>query len=103
MTKRLIRAKRKIEQANIPYRVPPAHQLPERLRAVLAVNYSLLTEGYGATSGNELIRRDLCTEAIRLGRLLAQLTPHEPEVLALLRRATVPDPPVVRDDTSRPA
>jgi RNA polymerase sigma-70 factor, ECF subfamily len=71
MAKRLTRAKRKIEQANIPYRVPPAHQLAERLRAVLAVIYALFNEGYGASSGDELIRRDLCTEAIRLGRLLA--------------------------------
>jgi RNA polymerase sigma-70 factor (ECF subfamily) len=84
MAKRLTRAKRKIEQANIPYRVPPAHQLPERLRAVLAVLYALFNEGYGASSGDELIRRDLCVEAIRLARLLAELMPDEPEVLGLL-------------------
>ncbi len=84
MAKRLTRAKRKIEQANIPYRVPPAHQLAERLRAVLAVIYALFNEGYGASSGDELIRRDLCTEAIRLGRLLAELMPDEPEVLGLM-------------------
>ena len=79
MAKRLTRAKRKIEQANIPYRVPAAHQLAERLRAVLAVIYALFNEGYGASSGDELIRRDLCTEAIRLGRLLTELMPDEPE------------------------
>jgi RNA polymerase sigma-70 factor (ECF subfamily) len=84
MAKRLTRAKRKIEQANIPYRVPPAHQLAERLRAVLAVVYALFNEGYGASSGDELIRRDLCSEAVRLGRLLAELMPDEPEALGLL-------------------
>ena len=84
MAKRLTRAKRKIEHASIPYRVPPAHQLAERLRAVLAVIYALFNEGYGASSGAELIRRDLCTEAIRLGRVLAELMPDEPEVLGLV-------------------
>lgn len=84
MAKRLTRAKRKIEQANIPYRVPPAHQLTERLRAVQVVIYALFNEGYGASSGDELIRRDLCTEAIRLGRLLVELMPDEPEALGLL-------------------
>ena len=84
MAKRLTRAKHKIQDARIPYRVPPAHQLPERLRAVLAVIYALFNEGYGASSGDELIRRDLCAEAIRLGRLLAELMPDEPEALGLL-------------------
>jgi RNA polymerase sigma-70 factor, ECF subfamily len=84
MAKRLTRAKRKIHEARIPYRVPPAHQLANRLRAVLAVIYALFNEGYGASSGDELIRRDLCAEAIRLGRLLVELMPDEPEALGLL-------------------
>jgi RNA polymerase sigma-70 factor (ECF subfamily) len=84
MAKRLVRAKRKIEEAGIPYRVPPAHLLPERLRAVLAVLYGLFNEGYSASAGADLVRRDLCAEAIRLGRLLAELMPDEPEALGLL-------------------
>jgi RNA polymerase sigma-70 factor, ECF subfamily len=84
MTKRLTRAKHKIAEAGIPYRVPSAHRLPERLRAVLVVIYALFNEGYGASAGAELIRRDLCAEAIRLGRLLAELMPDEPEALGLL-------------------
>jgi RNA polymerase sigma-70 factor, ECF subfamily len=84
MAKRLTRAKKKIVEARIPYRVPAAHHLGERLRAVLAVIYALFNEGYGASAGDELIRRDLCTEAIRLGLLLAKLMPDEPEALGLL-------------------
>jgi RNA polymerase sigma-70 factor (ECF subfamily) len=84
MAKRLTRAKRKISEAGIPYRVPAAHRLQERLRAVLAVIYALFNEGYGASAGDELIRRELCAEAIRLGRLLAELMPDEPEALGLL-------------------
>jgi RNA polymerase sigma-70 factor (ECF subfamily) len=84
MAKRLTRAKRKIADARIPYRVPTAHRLRERLRAVLAVIYALFNEGYGASSGAELIRSELCVEAIRLGRLLATLMPDEPEALGLL-------------------
>jgi RNA polymerase sigma-70 factor, ECF subfamily len=84
MAKRLTRAKKKIVEARIPYRVPAAHRLGERLRAVLAVIYALFNEGYGASAGDELIRKDLCTEAIRLGRLLAELMPDEPEALGLL-------------------
>jgi RNA polymerase sigma-70 factor (ECF subfamily) len=84
MAKRLTRAKKKIAEARIPYRVPAAHRLQERLRSVLAVIYALFNEGYGASAGDELIRRDLCTEAIRLGMLLAELMPDEPEALALL-------------------
>jgi RNA polymerase sigma-70 factor, ECF subfamily len=84
MAKRLTRAKRKIAEARIPYRVPAAHRLGERLRAVLSVIYALFNEGYGASAGDELIRRELCAEAIRLGRLLAELMPDEPEVLGLL-------------------
>ena len=68
MAKRLTRAKRKITEARIPYRVPAAHRLGERLRAVLVVIYALFNEGYGASAGDELIRKDLCSEAIRLGR-----------------------------------
>jgi RNA polymerase sigma-70 factor (ECF subfamily) len=84
MAKRLTRAKRKITEARIPYRVPAAYRLQERLRAVLAVIYALFNEGYGASAGDELIRKDLCAEALRLGRLLAELMPDEPEALGLL-------------------
>jgi RNA polymerase sigma-70 factor (ECF subfamily) len=84
MAKRLVRAKRKIQDAAIPYRVPPAHQLFERLTGVLAVIYGLFNEGYGASAGAELIRTGLCDEAIRLGRLLLRLMPDEPEVCGLL-------------------
>jgi RNA polymerase sigma-70 factor (ECF subfamily) len=84
MAKRLSRAKKKIVEARIPYCVPAAHRLAERLRAVLAVIYALFNEGYGASAGDELIRRDLCAEAIRLGRLMAELMPDEPEALGLL-------------------
>src|ERR1700722_10505250 len=71
MAQRLVRAKRKIKNAGIPYRVPPAHQLPERTGSVLAVIYLLYNEGYGATSGDDLVRVDLSSEAIRLGRTVA--------------------------------
>jgi RNA polymerase sigma-70 factor, ECF subfamily len=84
MAKRIVRVKHKIEDARIPYRVPPDHQLPERLRAVLVVLYALFNEGYSATAGAELIRRNLCAEAIRLARLLVELMPDEPEALGLL-------------------
>jgi RNA polymerase sigma-70 factor (ECF subfamily) len=84
MAKRLTRAKKKIVAARIPYRVPAAHRLQERLRGVLAVIYALFNEGYGASAGDELIRKELCAEAIRLGRLLAELMPDEPEALGLL-------------------
>jgi len=84
MAQRLVRAKAKIHDAGIPYRVPELHQLPERLRGVLAVVYLIFNEGYAASSGDRLIRADLCEEAIRLGRLMVQLVPHESEVLGLL-------------------
>jgi RNA polymerase sigma-70 factor (ECF subfamily) len=84
MAKRLVRAKQKIRRAGIPYRVPPAHLLPERTGGILAVLYLLFNEGYAATSGADLIRQGLCAEAIRLARLLAGLLPADPEVRGLL-------------------
>jgi len=84
MAKRLTRAKHKISAARIPYRVPPAHLLPERTSGVLAVLYLMFNEGYGASSGDDLIRVGLCEEAIRVTRALAELMPDEPEVSGLL-------------------
>src|SRR4029453_14116724 len=109
MAQRLVRAKRKIAEAHIPYRVPPDEALAKRLSGVLAVVYLVFNEGYGATQGDRLVRGELCSEAIRLARLLAELMPGRPEVLGLLalmllhdarrgapggeHRAVVPPPP----------
>ena len=84
MAKRLVRAKTKIRNAAIPYRVPPAHELPDRTAAVLGVLYLLFNEGYSGTAGAELIRQGLCAEAIRLARTLVELMPDEPEAGGLL-------------------
>jgi RNA polymerase sigma-70 factor (ECF subfamily) len=84
MAQRLVRAKRKIQQAHIPYEVPPRSQLRERLASVQEVIYLVFNEGYSATAGDSLVRRELCGEAIRLGRTLCELLPDEPESLGLL-------------------
>jgi RNA polymerase sigma factor (sigma-70 family) len=84
MEKRLTRARQKIRQARIPYRIPPDHELPDRLAGVAATVYLLFNEGYSATGGDDPLRADLLEEAVRLGRLLAGLLPDEPAVLGLL-------------------
>ncbi|MFI9007690.1 RNA polymerase sigma factor [Actinosynnema sp. NPDC053489] len=84
MAQRLVRAKAKVRDARIPYRVPGREELPERLRAVLAVVYLVFNEGYSASSGGALVRGDLCAEAVRLGRLVVELLPEEPEAVGLV-------------------
>jgi RNA polymerase sigma-70 factor (ECF subfamily) len=84
LAQRLVRAKRKIQEAGIPYEVPPQERLPERVTAVQAVIYLIFNEGYAASTGNTLVRHDLCAEAIRLGRVLCELLPRDAESLGLL-------------------
>ena len=103
MAQRLVRAKRKIKAAAIPYRVPPPELWPERLASVLAVVYFIYNEGHSATSGARLTRADLCEEAIRLGRVLVDLAPHEPEAAGLLALMLLHDArrPARTDDDGR--
>jgi RNA polymerase sigma-70 factor (ECF subfamily) len=84
MGKRIVRAKRKIADAHIPYRVPAGEELPDRVRGVLRVVYLIFNEGYAASEGDQLVRDDLCSEAIRLEQLLCELMPDDPEVWGLL-------------------
>ena len=84
MAQRIVRAKKKIKAAKLPYRVPSAAELPERLRSVLAVLYLIFTEGHRASASEQLVREDLCAEAIRLSRLVCDLMPEEPEAVGLL-------------------
>ncbi len=84
MAQRLVRAKRRVRAIGIPFRVPPDHLLPERVRSVLRVVYLVFNEGYASASGAELVRQDLCAEAIRLAKLLCILMPDEPEAFGLL-------------------
>src|SRR4029079_13438669 len=84
LAQRLVRAKAKIRTAHIPYRIPDAVDLPARLQAVLTVVYLIFNEGHTASGGDALVRADLCAEAIRLGRVLMDLLPDEPEVWGLL-------------------
>jgi len=101
MAQRLVRATGKIRDARIPYRIPPASELPDRIETVLAVVYLVFTEGYAATTGDELVRRELCGEAIRLGRLLAELMPSVSEATGLLALMLLHD--ARRDARSTPA
>jgi RNA polymerase sigma-70 factor (ECF subfamily) len=91
VARRLVRAKAKVRDAVIPFRVPPAHLLPERVPYVLACAYLVFSEGYAATAGDELVRHELCDEGIRLARLVVELMPDEAEARGLLALMLVQD------------
>ena len=91
MAQRIVRAKRKLRDNHAPYRIPRAAELPDRLHAVLVAIYLVFTEGHRATSGDELMRVDLSAEAIRLGRVLVELMPDEPEAVGLLALMVLTD------------
>ncbi len=101
MAQRLVRAKKKIREAGIPYRVPERSEMPERLEAVLLAIYLVFNEGYSASSGEHVVRGKLCAHAIHIGRVLAELMPHEGETLGLLSLMLLQDSDVGANEQRR--